>query len=89
MIQKILHDQMLIFMQLNKILIPNQFAFKKLHSTITSLINVSDYWYENIHEKKVNITLFPDLKKSFDIVDRETLLSNLESFGAKDDPQLV
>ena len=66
LIEEIVHDQLLPFMQLNQILIPNQFAFKKLHSTITSLINVSDYWYENINEKKVNIALFLDLKKAFD-----------------------
>ena len=68
LIDKNVHDQLLNIMQLNKILIPNQFAFKKLHSTITSLINVSDYWYENINEKKVNIALFLDLKKAFDTV---------------------
>ena len=72
-------------MQLNKILIPNQFAFKKLHSTITSLINVSDYWYENINEKKVNIALFLDLKKAFDMVDHEILISKLDSYGVQGD----
>ena len=85
LIEKIVHDQLLNFMQLNKILIPNQFAFKKLHSTITSLINVSDYWYENINEKKVNIALFLDLKKGFDTVDHEILISKLDSYGVQGD----
>ena len=68
LIEKIVHYELLAFMQLYKILIPNQFVFKKLHSTITSLINVSDYWYENINDKKVNIALFLDLKEAFDTV---------------------
>ena len=75
LIEKIVHDQLLAFMQLYKILIPKQFAFKKLHSTITSLINVSDYWYENINDKKVNNALFLDLKEAFDTVDHEILIS--------------
>ena len=84
LIEKIVHDQLLAFMQLYKILIPSQFAFKKLHSTITPQINVSDYWYENINEKKVNIALFLDLKKAFDTVDHEILISKLESYGMQD-----
>ena len=85
LIEKIVHDQLLAFMQLYKILIPNQFAFKKLHSTITSLINVSDYWYENMNDKKVNIALFLDLKKAFDTGDHEILISKLESYGVHGD----
>ena len=85
LIEKIVHDQLLAFMQLCKILILNQFSFKKLHSTITSLINVCDYWYENINDKKVNIALFLDLKKAFDTVDHEILISQLESYGVHGD----
>ena len=72
-------------MQLYKILMPNQFAFKKLHSTIISLINVSDYWYENINDKEVNIALFLDLKKAFDTVDDEILINKLESYDVHGD----
>ena len=72
--EKIAHDQLIDFLQSNKNLMQNQFAFRKLHSTITSLIGVSDHWYSNIDNKKANFVLFLDLKKAFDTVDHEILI---------------
>ena len=59
----------------------SQFAYRKLHSTITSLISVSDYWYENIDKNDVNFALFLDLKKAFDTVDHEILIGKLKVYG--------
>ena len=42
----------------------SQFAYRKLHSTITSLISISDYWYENIDKNNVNFALIPRFKES-------------------------
>ena len=79
--EKIAHDQLIDFLQSNKKLTQNQFAFRKLHSTITSLIGVSDHWYSNIDNKKANFALFLDLKKAFDTVDHEILVSKLVKYG--------
>ena len=46
--EEIVHDQLSDFLLSNRILSMSQFAYRKLHSTITSLISVSDYWYEII-----------------------------------------
>ena len=59
----------------------SQLAYRKLHSTITSLISVSDYWYENIDNNDVNFALFLDLKNSFDTVDHEILTRKLKIYG--------
>ena len=61
----------------------NQFAFRKLHSTITSLIGDSDHWYSNIDNKKANFTLFLDMKKAFPTVDHEILINKLAKYGVK------
>ena len=44
MVEKIAHDQLSRYIISNKVLTPNQSAFRKMHSTITSLINDTDYW---------------------------------------------
>ena len=49
--KKIAHDQLIAFLQSNKKLTQNQSVFRRLHSTITSLIGVSDHWYSNIDNK--------------------------------------
>ena len=77
--EKIAYDQLIDFLQSNKKLTQNQFAFRKLHSTITSLIG--DHWYSNIENKKANFALFLDLKKAFDTVDHEILVSKLVKYG--------
>ena len=55
----------------------NQFAFQKLHSTITYLLNVIDPWFKNSDEGKINMTIFLDFKKAFDTVDHKILSSKL------------
>ena len=71
-------------MQLNKMLIPNHCTLKNLHSTIISQVSVSEYLYESINEKKVNIALFGS-EKAFDTVNRVVLISELESYGVQCD----
>ena len=75
--EKIVHDQVINFLQSNEKLTSSQFAFRKLHATITSWIGVSDPWYSNVDNKKLNFALFLDLKKAFDTVDHEIIISKL------------
>ena len=54
-----------------------QHAFRKLHNTLTSLLNITDSWFANADKRKINISIFLELKKAFDTVDRKILLSKL------------
>ena len=49
--EKLIHDQLVPFLAANNLLSRNQFAYRKLYSTIMSLLNESDTWYKNIDEK--------------------------------------
>ena len=51
MLEKIVHDQLIEYPITDKVLTPNQSAFRKLYSTVTSLINGTAYWYENMDKK--------------------------------------
>ena len=81
LLEKVVHDQLFEFLTANNLLSKNQFAYRKLHSTITSLMNVTDTWYKNIDEKKINISLFLDLSKAFDTINHEILLTKLGKYG--------
>ena len=76
MLEKIVHDQLMEYLITNKILTPNQSGFRKLYSTVASLINGTDFWYGNIDKKQLNLTIFFDLKKAFDTVDHTILIKS-------------
>ena len=72
----------LIFLE-NYVLTKNQSAFRKLHSTITSLIGNTDYWYGNVDSKKLNLKIFLDLRKEFDTVDHDIMIKKLWKYGMR------
>ena len=83
MLERLTHDQLFDFLKINKSITCNQAAFRKLYSTITSLISGTDFWYENIDHSNVNLTIFLDLKKAFDTVDHGILLKKLSAYGIR------
>ena len=78
--QKLVHDQLFEFLTANKLLSCSQFPYRKLHSAITSLINVTNTWYKSIEEKRINVSLFLDLRKAFDSINHIILLSKIGTY---------
>ena len=83
MLEKIVQDQPIEYLITNKVLTPNQSAFRKLYSTVTSLINSTDYWYDNMDKRQLNLAIFLDLKKAFDTVDHRILIKKLGAYGIR------
>ena len=79
--ERIIHDQLYDFLKENSILMPNQSAFRKLHSTTTSFIDCTYYWYENIDKKQKNLSMLLYLRKAFDTVDHKIMFMKLNVIG--------
>ena len=79
--EKIVHDQLMEYLKgYNKPCL-NQFAFQKLHNTVTCLLNVIDPLIKSSDEGKMNLSIFLDLKKAFDTVDHKMLLVKLRKYA--------
>ena len=83
-LERIVDDQVYDYLRSCDILTTSHSAIQKLCSTITSLINSTEFWYETIDRKKVDLAIFLDLKKAFDTVDYKILLEKLEAHGIRE-----
>ena len=83
-LERVLHDQVYEYLKVNKVLTKSQTAFQKLCSTITALIDSTDYWYGNIDNKRLNLAICLDLKKAFDTVDHKILLAKPGKYGIRE-----
>ena len=50
--EKIVHDQVSTFMKDHGHFSHCQHGFRQLHSTVTSLLNVTEVWFSNIDRKR-------------------------------------
>ena len=83
-LKRIVHNQAYEYFKVTKALTMSQSAFSKCSSTITSLIDSSDNWYENIDSKQLSLTIFLHLRKAFDTASNKILLGKLKKYGIGD-----
>ena len=79
--ERIVYDQLYNCLSNEDIISTHQSGFRSLHSTVTALLEATDNWAFNIDRGNVNAVVFLDLKKAFDTVDQDILLSKMNLEG--------
>ena len=83
LIEFLMHDRLVSFIDKHDIIVDNQFGFRKKHSTsLASLIFTNDV-SSAIDNKEDVVSLFIDLSKAFDTLDHTILLSKLNKYGIR------
>ena len=80
-LERIIYDRMLKFIDVHKIFSESQFGFRKGVSTETALIDFIDYVHKGLTAKHYVGAVFMDLSKAFDVMDHDILETKLQHYG--------
>ena len=88
-IEKILHNRLTNFFELNKILNPKQYGFRKGISTQDGINELVSNIYNSFENNKHTGAVFLDLRKAFDTVSHDVLLKKIEHYGIRGQPLML
>ena len=83
LLERLMYNRMINFINKNSILYKYQFGFREGHSTNMALITLLDKILAAIDKGEVVIGVFLDFKKAFDTVNHSVLLDKLHKYGIR------
>ena len=81
LLEKIIHNQLYQYLDVNNILSTHQYGFRKGLSTSIAIFDVLKDLYENWNDKKFKGCIFIDFSRAFDTIDNQMLAQKLELYG--------
>ena len=85
--EKIIYTRIYNFALSQKIIDPNQFGFRKNHSTSHAVNHSVKIIEDRLRDRKHVFGIFIDLSKAFDTIDHNTLLAKLNGYGIRGNAQ--
>ena len=77
MLEKLIHGQLSEHIETNSLLADEQHGFRKNHSTVHSIAQLTTYVNKNLDRRIPTLATFIDFKKAFDCVQHSVLLDKL------------
>lgn len=81
LMEKIIRDQLMIYMESNNLFSEHQHGFRSGRSCTTQLLEVCDKWSEELDNKNSVDVIYFDFQKAFDSVPHQRLLIKLTGYG--------
>ena len=81
LLEKIVHYQTSLYLNLNELLDDNQHGFRRNFSTSSAIFEYLKDIYESLRTKNIMGCVFIDYQKAFDTINHEILLSKLFRYG--------
>ena len=85
LLERIVHNKLSRYLELNELLCDEQCGFRKERSTVHSIVSLTNSLLNAINNSETCIAVFIDLKKAFDTINHGILLKKLEYMGIKGD----
>ena len=81
LLEEIIYEQLIDYIEENKILVKWQSGFRRQHSTEIAVQYVIECWKRCFEENEKVVAVFLDFKRAFETIDRKRLLKKLENYG--------